>query len=59
MNLNPKLKASAAAAAVTLVIVFVLGELGVDVPADVATAVTLILSVAAGYVKSADDWSAR
>ena len=59
MNLNPKLKASAAAAAVTLVIVFVLGELGVDVPADVATAVTLILSVAAGFVKSADDWSAR
>jgi|694.fasta_scaffold01820_29 hypothetical protein len=59
MNLNPKLKASAAAAAVTLVIVFVLGELGVDVPADVATAVTLILSVVAGYVKSADDWSAR
>ena len=59
MNLNPKLKASAAASAVTLVIVFVLGELGVDVPADVATAVTLILSVAAGYVKSADDWSAR
>jgi hypothetical protein len=59
MNLNPKLKASAAAAAATLVIVFVLGELGVDVPADVATAVTLILSVAAGYVKSADDWSAR
>lgn len=59
MNLNPKLKASAAASAATLVIVFVLGELGVDVPADVATAVTLILSVAAGYLKSADDWSAR
>jgi len=59
MNLNPKVKASGLAAAATLVIVFVLGQAGVDVPADVATAVTLILSVAAGYLKGASDWSAR
>jgi hypothetical protein len=59
MNLNPKVKASGLAAAATLVIVFVLGQLGVDVPADVAAAVTLILSVAAGYLKGASDWSAR
>jgi hypothetical protein len=59
MNLNPKVKASGLAAAATLVIVFVLGQLGVDVPADVAAAVTLILSVAAGYLKGASDWSPR
>jgi hypothetical protein len=59
MNLNPKVKASGLAAAATLVIVFVLGQCGVDVPADVATAVTLILSVAAGYLKGTSDWSPR
>ena len=59
MNLNPKVKAGGLAAAATLVSVFVLGQCGVDVPADVATAVTLILSVAAGYLKGTSDWSPR
>ncbi|CAB4187228.1 hypothetical protein UFOVP1158_1 [uncultured Caudovirales phage] len=59
MNLNPKVTAAAIGAAATLVIVFVMGLLGVEVPADVASAVTLIVSVAAGYLKGANDWSAR
>lgn len=59
MNLNPKTTAAGIAGAVTLVIVFVLGQLGVEVPADVAAAVTTILAFAAAYLKSADDWHAR
>ena len=59
MNLNPKLKAGALGAAATLVIVFALGLFGVEVPADVASAVTLIASVAAAYMKGANDWTPR
>ena len=59
MNLNPKVGAAAIGAAVTLVIVFVMGQLGVEVPADVASAVTLIVSVVAAYLKGANDWTAR
>jgi hypothetical protein len=59
MNLNPKVTAAAIGAAATLVIVFVLGQFGVEVPADVASAVTLIVSVAAAYLKDASDWTPR
>ena len=59
MNLNPKTKAEAIGAAATLVIVFALGLFGVEVPADVASAVTLIVSVAAAYLKDASDWTPR
>jgi uncharacterized membrane protein len=59
MNLNPKVTAAAIGAAATLVIVFVLGQFGVEVPADVASAVTLIVSVVAAYAKGANDWTAR
>ena len=59
MNLNPKVTAAAIGAAATLVIVFVLGLFGVEVPADVASAVTLIVSVAAAYLKGANDWTPR
>ena len=59
MNVNPKVSAGALAAAVTLVIVFALGQLGVEVPADVASALTLVVSVVAAYLRSANDWSPR
>lgn len=42
-----------------LVIVFVLGRLGVDIPADVAAAVTTIIAFVAAYVKSSNDWQPR
>jgi hypothetical protein len=59
MNLNPKTTAAGFGAAATLVIVFALGLFGVEVPADVASAVTLIVSVAAAYMKGANDWTPR
>lgn len=59
MNLNPKTTAAGIAGAVTLVIVFVLGQLGVDIPADVAAAVTTIIAFVAAYVKSSDGWQPR
>ena len=59
MNLNPKTTAAGIAGAVTLVIVFVLGQLGVEIPADVAAAVTTIIAFAAAYLKSANGWHSR
>ena len=59
MNLYPKVGAAASGAAATLVIVFVMGQFGVTIPADVASALTLIVSVVAAYLKSAKDWTAR
>lgn len=59
MNLNPKTTAAGIAGAVTLVIVFVLGRLGVEIPADVAAAVTTIIAFVAAYLKSANDWHPR
>ena len=59
MNLNPKTAAAGIAGAVTLVIVFVLGQFGVEIPADVAAAVTTIIAFAAAYLKSAHDWTPR
>jgi putative flippase GtrA len=59
MNLNPKTSAAGIAGAVTLVIVFILSQLGVEIPADVASAVTVIVAFAAAYLRSANDWSPR
>lgn len=59
MNMNPKVKAGAIGAAATLLIVFAMGQFGVEVPADVASAMTLIVSVIVGYAKDASDWSSR
>ncbi len=56
MNLNPKASAAGVAGAVTLVIVFVLGQLGVEIPPDVAAAATTIIMFVAAYLKSANDW---
>ena len=59
MNLNPKTAAAGLAGAITLVFVFVLGQFGVNIPADVASAITVIIAFAAAYLKGADDWSPR
>ena len=59
MNVNPKISAAAAAGAVTIVLVWAFGLLGIDVPTDVASAVTLIVAIAAGYVRSQGSWSSR
>jgi len=51
MNVNPKISAAAAAGAVTILLVWLCSLFGIDVPTDVASAITLIVAVAAGYVR--------
>lgn len=45
-----KVVASGATGAATIVLVWMLGALGVEVPAEVASAITVILSAVAGYI---------
>lgn len=59
MNLNPKIAASGIAGALTVVIVYVLSLVGVNVPTEVAAALTVIIAFAAGYLRSQGDWSPR
>lgn len=50
---HPKVAAGSLAGAVTILLVFAAEKLGLEVPAEVASAFTVILSFAAGYLKSA------
>lgn len=45
----PKVIASTVAGAVTVILVWILGELGVDVPAEVGSSITVVFSAIAGY----------
>jgi hypothetical protein len=49
---QPKVVAGGVAGAFTIVLVWIAGELGVDVPAEVASAFTVLVSFAAGYLKA-------
>ena len=49
---KPKVAAGGVAGALTIVLVFVAGTLGLDVPPEVASAFTVLVSFAAGYIKS-------
>lgn len=49
--INPKVTAATLAGAVTVVLVWIVGVLGVSVPPEVASAVTTILAFTAGYLK--------
>ena len=49
----PKVAAATVAGAATIVLVWVLGLLGVNVSAEVASALTTIFAFAGGYLKSA------
>lgn len=53
MSVNPKVQAAGWAGAVTVLVVWLAGLAGVDVPAEVASAFTVLVSTLAGYVKSA------
>lgn len=53
MNVNPKVQAAGWAGAATIILVWVLGQVGVDVPPEVASAITTLVATVAGYVKSA------
>lgn len=47
-----KVAAGGAAGSLTVVLVWVLGELGLDITAEVASALTVLLSTGAAYLKS-------
>jgi len=49
---QPKVVAGGIAGAVTIVLVWAAGMAGVDVPAEVASAFTVLVSFAAGFIKS-------
>lgn len=53
MNIHAKVTAASIAGAVSVVLVFALGALGVTVPTEVAQAITVVLAFAAGYLKTA------
>jgi hypothetical protein len=55
MTISPKVAAGGVAGAVSIVLVFVLAQFGVILPAEVAQAVTLILSFVAGYATGEHD----
>ena len=49
---RPKVVAGGVAGALTVVVVYVAGLFGLDVPAEVASSFTVLVSFAAGYLKS-------
>ena len=53
MSVNPKVQAAGWAGAATIVLVWALGQAGVEIPPEVASAVTVLLSTVAGYLKRA------
>ncbi len=52
MSVNPKVQAGGYAGAVTILVVYIAGLFGLDVPAEAASALTTLVAVAAGYFKS-------
>lgn len=52
MTPQPKVVAGGVAGALTIVLVWVAGQFGVDVPPEVASAFTVLVSFAAGYFKA-------
>jgi hypothetical protein len=55
-----KVKAGTAAAAATILIVFIAGQLGLEVPPAAAAALTTLLGFAGGYLKTErSSWGAK
>ena len=53
MNVNPKVQAAGWAGSVTVLLVWVAGLLGLDVPPEAASAFTILVATVAGYAKAA------
>lgn len=51
MNVNPKVQAAGWAGALTILLVWIAGLSGLDVPAEAASAFTTLVATAAGYLK--------
>ena len=49
---TPKVAAAGVAGAFTVLVVYIVGLAGLDVPAEVASAFTTLIAFAAGYIKS-------
>ncbi len=49
--INPKVAAASATGAISTIVVFALGRAGIEVSPEIASAVTLLLMAAAGYLK--------
>lgn len=47
----PKVQAAGTAGAATILVVYVAGLAGIEMPAEVASALTALLAFAGGYVK--------
>ena len=50
LNPVPKVIAAGAMGGVTIILVWLLGQFGVDVPPEVASSITTVLSFIAGYL---------
>jgi len=53
MTVNPKVAAGGIAGAVTILVVYIAGVLGLDVPPEVSSAFTTLVAFGAGYLKAA------
>lgn len=51
MKPQPKVAAAGVGGAVTVLVVWVLGQAGMDVPAEIAAAISTVVGFAAGYLK--------
>lgn len=56
MNIHPKVAASSVTAAAVSVILWVAKQVGVDMPVEVAGAIVVVATFAAGYLKAATGW---
>ena len=59
MNLNPKIASAGAAGAATVLLIWLLSLVGIDVPVEAASAITVIIAFAAGYIRPQGSWSPR
>ena len=53
MAVNPKVAAGGLAGAATILVVFVAGAFGLEIPPEVSSAFTTLVAFAAGYLKTA------
>lgn len=51
-RINPKISAVAAAGSLTVILVWGLSLAGVELPPEVASATTVVLATAAGYLRT-------
>lgn len=54
MNIHPKVSAAGIAGAVSIILVFMLDQLGIKLPVEVGSAITTILSFVVGYMTPAE-----